>query len=177
MWNAEAKKDEDEEDEDDSDDSEEEDSDDEAGPSGQAAAELSREQRKKEKKAKKEAATARAKGQAVQVGDLPSSDSEEESDDNTPVNPNHSKASRNQTMAPKPSVDEATEGVKSLSVGARAGAPSRRERDQIEAQAAKERYQKLHEAGKTDAAKADLARLAQIRAKRAEEAARKLVCH
>jgi hypothetical protein len=53
---------------------------------------------------------------------------------------------------------------------------SRREREALQAQQAKERYQKLHEAGKTDEAKADLARLAVIREKREAEAARKQVC-
>jgi len=63
-----------------------------------------------------------------------------------------------------------------------AGAPqlSRREREEIEKQRAKARYQKLHAEGKTDEAKADLARLAIIRKqredaekKRKEEAAAK----
>ncbi|XP_076865282.1 pdgfa associated protein 1b isoform X2 [Brachyhypopomus gauderio] len=49
---------------------------------------------------------------------------------------------------------------------------SRREREEIEKQKAKERYLKMHLAGKTDQAKADLARLAIIRKQR-EEAARK----
>ncbi|XP_042360979.1 pdgfa associated protein 1b [Plectropomus leopardus] len=49
---------------------------------------------------------------------------------------------------------------------------SRREREEIEKQKAKERYMKLHLAGKTDQAKADLARLAIIKKQR-EEAARK----
>lgn len=49
---------------------------------------------------------------------------------------------------------------------------SRREREEIEKQKAKERYMKMHLAGKTDQAKADLARLAIIRKQR-EEAARK----
>ncbi|XP_037111996.1 pdgfa associated protein 1b [Syngnathus acus] len=49
---------------------------------------------------------------------------------------------------------------------------SRREREEIEKQKAKERYMKMHLAGKTDQAKADLARLAIIKKQR-EEAARK----
>ncbi|XP_034449071.1 pdgfa associated protein 1b isoform X2 [Hippoglossus hippoglossus] len=49
---------------------------------------------------------------------------------------------------------------------------SRREREEIEKQRAKERYMKLHLAGKTDQAKADLARLAIIRKQR-EDAAKK----
>ncbi|XP_040213003.1 28 kDa heat- and acid-stable phosphoprotein [Rana temporaria] len=49
---------------------------------------------------------------------------------------------------------------------------SRREREEIEKQKAKERYMKMHLAGKTDQAKADLARLAIVRKQR-EEAAKK----
>ena len=43
---------------------------------------------------------------------------------------------------------------------------SRKEKEAIEAAAARERYRKLHEAGKTDEAKADLARLKKIREER-----------
>ncbi|KAK4124587.1 hypothetical protein N657DRAFT_572200 [Parathielavia appendiculata] len=180
MWSADAQKklgasDEDSEGDFEEEESEEESGDD-AGPSTQtqSAAELSREERRKEKKARKEAAIARAK-KPVQVGDLPPSDSEDEDEDEDdapmPANPNHSRQARNQTKQAA-SVDEAAEGVKKLSV-----APSRREREAMEAQAAKERYRKLHEAGKTDEAKADLARLKLIREKREAEAARKQVCH
>ena len=49
---------------------------------------------------------------------------------------------------------------------------SRREREEIEKQKAKVHYQKLHAAGKTEEARADLARLAIIRKQR-EEAAKK----
>ncbi|XP_053496549.1 pdgfa associated protein 1a [Ictalurus furcatus] len=49
---------------------------------------------------------------------------------------------------------------------------TRREREEIEKQKAKERYMKLHLEGKTDQAKADLARLAIIKKQR-EEAAKK----
>ncbi|KAL7288397.1 28 kDa heat- and acid-stable phosphoprotein-like [Trichogramma pretiosum] len=49
---------------------------------------------------------------------------------------------------------------------------SRREREQIEKQRAQVHYQKLHAAGKTDEARADLARLAIIKQQR-EEAAKK----
>ncbi len=181
MWSVDGrkKKDDDDDSEEDSEEEsseeeEEEEDSDEDGPVAKAPAELSREDRKKEKKARKEAALARAKAASVQVGDLPPSDSEEESDDDMPANPNHSRASRNQTKAPaKPSVDEAAEGVKNLAVS---GTPSRRERESLEAAQAKERYRKLHEAGKTDEAKADLARLRLIREKREAEAARKQVC-
>merc|ERR1711997_247423 len=49
---------------------------------------------------------------------------------------------------------------------------ARREREEIEKQKAKAHYQKLHAAGKTEEARADLARLAIIRKQR-EEAAKK----
>merc|ERR1712018_543663 len=49
---------------------------------------------------------------------------------------------------------------------------SRREREEIEKQEAKAHYQKLHAAGKTEEARADLARLAIIKKQR-EEAAKK----
>jgi len=138
---------------------------------------MTREERRAAAKAKKEAAIARKKNTVAQPGDLPSS-SEEESENDMPANPNHSKAARNQAKAAPVSVDEAVEGVKDLSVAGKGkGKPpaelSRREREAIAAQQAKERYQKLHEAGKTDEAKADLARLKLIREKREAEAARK----
>ena len=50
---------------------------------------------------------------------------------------------------------------------------SRREREELEKQKSKERYQKLHAEGKTDQAKADLARLALIRQKREQEAVKR----
>ncbi|EDX01198.1 28 kDa heat- and acid-stable phosphoprotein [Drosophila yakuba] len=50
---------------------------------------------------------------------------------------------------------------------------SRREREQIEKQKARQRYEKLHAAGKTTEAKADLARLALIRQQREEAAAKR----
>lgn len=49
---------------------------------------------------------------------------------------------------------------------------SRREREEIERQKAKENYDRLHAEGKTDQARADLARLALIRQQR-EDAAKK----
>jgi hypothetical protein len=144
---------------------------------------LTREERRAAAKAKKEAAVARKKNAPAQPGDLPSSSEEDSEENDMPANPNHSKAARNQAKAAPASVDEATEGVKDMSVGGKgaagkgkpAGELSRREREALQAQQAKERYQKLHEAGKTDEAKADLARLKLIREKREAEAARKQV--
>lgn len=50
---------------------------------------------------------------------------------------------------------------------------SRREREEIEKQRAQAHYQKLHAEGKTEQARADLARLAIIKQHRAEAAARR----
>lgn len=50
---------------------------------------------------------------------------------------------------------------------------SRRERELIEKQKARQRYEKLHAAGKTSEAKSDLARLALIRKQREEAAAKR----
>jgi hypothetical protein len=109
---------------------------------------------------------------------MPSSSEEESEDEDMPANPNHSKAARNQAKAAPVAVDEAAEGVNDMSIAGKGkakpvGELSRREREAVQAQQAKERYQKLHEAGKTDEAKADLARLKLIREKREAEAARK----
>ncbi|KAH8318716.1 hypothetical protein KR074_002653 [Drosophila pseudoananassae] len=50
---------------------------------------------------------------------------------------------------------------------------TRREREQIEKQKARQRYEKLHAQGKTPEAKSDLARLALIRQQREEAAAKR----
>lgn len=50
---------------------------------------------------------------------------------------------------------------------------SRREREELEKQQARARYEKLHAEGKTDEARADLARLALIRKQREEAAKRR----
>lgn len=159
--------DEDDEDEEESSSSEEE----------EEKPQMTREERRAAAKAKKEAAILKKKG-GPQVGDMPSSSEDEDEEDDMPANPNHSKASRKQASAAPVAVDDATEGVKKLDVSGKGKKPaelSRREREAIQAQQAKERYQKLHEAGKTDEAKADLARLKLIREKREAEAARKQV--
>ena len=51
------------------------------------------------------------------------------------------------------------------------GTLNRKEREAAEKKAAQERYWKLHQAGKTDEAKVDLARLAKIRQEREQAAA------
>jgi hypothetical protein len=50
---------------------------------------------------------------------------------------------------------------------------SRREREELEKQKAREHYAKLHAEGKTEQARADLARLALIRRQREEAAAKR----
>lgn len=178
MWSTDATEEEKESDSDDeSDEESEEESDDGAGPSNAAAQELSREDRKKEKKARKDAAIARAKAAAVQVGDLPPSGSDSEDDDDDddmPANPNHSKAARKQ-LEPV-ALDEAAGAAEAVSNLSIQQPQSRKERQLIEQAAAQARYRKLHEEGKTDEAKADLERLAAIREKREADKARKDVC-
>ncbi|KAJ5460245.1 uncharacterized protein N7458_001797, partial [Penicillium daleae] len=98
-----------------------------------------------------------------------SSGSEAEAETDLPANPNHSAKSRSQLAKPS-EVDSQPrkKPVKDISQ------LSRREREAIEAQQARERYLKLHAEGKTDEARADLARLAIIREQRETERLRKL---
>ncbi|KAI5466471.1 casein kinase substrate phosphoprotein PP28-domain-containing protein [Mariannaea sp. PMI_226] len=169
IWSVEKHEEDDDSDDDTTEESEEESSEEEgdnAGSSQAAAAQAaSREDRKAQKKARKEAAIARQQGKTVEVGDLPSSDEDSDEDDDMPSNPNHSKAARKQATGY--GVDEITEGVAEMAP------PSRREREAIEAAAAKERYMRLQAQGKTEESQADLARLKIIREQRAAEAARR----
>ncbi|KAG6040248.1 hypothetical protein E4U41_001123 [Claviceps citrina] len=165
MWAADAAEDGSGDDEEDSDEDSEQDSDDQDASKAPAGTE-NREDRKALKKARKEAAIAKQKSRTVEVGDLPSSD--DESDSGMPANPNHSKAARKQAKADDDQVDELAEGVENM------GAPgNRKEREAVEAAAAKERYMKLQAEGKTDQSKADMARLKLIREQRAADAARR----
>jgi len=177
MWAVDPNK-EDDSDEDESSEEEEseeeEDSDDAAaaGPSAELTQEQSREARRAEKKARKEAAIAKQQAKTVEVGDLPSSDSEDsdsDSDDDMPANPNHSKKARKQATAGA-GVDEITEGIDNMKA-----APTRREREALEAAAAKEKHMRLTAQGKTDESRADLERLKAIREQRAQDAARRQV--
>lgn len=78
---------------------------------------------------------------------------------------------------PNRAVRKATEKVTKINLNEAAGSSkpelSRREREEIEKQRAQANYQKLHAEGKTDQARADLARLAIIKQHRAEAAARR----
>eukprot|EP01134_Creolimax_fragrantissima_P006908 CFRG6908T1 len=98
--------------------------------------------------------------------DEASSDSETESESEEDVeiaakkttdgNPNH--------------VKQMTKKVGNISMNDAKPNLTRKEREEIERQREARRYQALHVAGKTDEAKADLARLALIRQKRADDA-------
>jgi hypothetical protein len=177
MWAVDPNKEDDSDEEESSEEEEseeEEDSDDAAaaGPSAELTQEQSREARKAEKKARKEAAIAKQQAKTVEVGDLPSSDSEDsdsDSDDDMPANPNHSKKARKQATAAA-GVDEITEGIDNMKA-----APTRREREALEAAAAKEKHMRLTAQGKTDESRADLERLKAIREQRAQDAARRQV--
>jgi hypothetical protein len=153
----------------DSEEDSEEDSDDADASKTDAAA--TRDDRKQQKKARKEAAIAKARAKTVEVGDMPSSDEDSEDDeDDMPANPNHSKAARKQAAKPlDDEVEDLADGVSKIQAG------NRKEREALEAAASKERYMKLQAQGKTDEAKADLARLKLIREQREAEAARRQV--
>jgi len=126
------------------------DDDDEEEEEGQTVP-MTREERKAAEKARKEAAIAR-KASAAQASDEDDEDEDDDDDDKTLHNPHLTPTNPN---APG---------------NASSGGVSRREREAKEAAAAKERWQKMHLAGKTDEAKADLARLAKIRQEREEKA-------
>mgnify|MGYP002380279758 CR=1 FL=1 len=129
---------------------------------------MTREERRAAAKAKKQTAARRKQQQMAQPGDLPPSDSDEsdgDSDDGgdgLPANPNHTAKARSQLE--KPQSSEENQDPSQL---------SRREREAIEAQQARERYLKLHAEGKTEEARSDLARLAIIREEREAARARK----
>ncbi|KAL7275848.1 hypothetical protein RUND412_001193 [Rhizina undulata] len=120
-------------------------SEEESDSDGGSKQELTREERRAQAKARKEAAKA-----AAAAANKGSDDEEEESEDE---------------VKPKARGDKFAAGNPNASTGAE-GNMSRKEREAIEKAEAQKRFWKLQEAGKTDQAKADLARLAEIRAKR-----------
>ncbi|EDW30781.1 GL13320 [Drosophila persimilis] len=115
------------------------------------------------------------------------SDSEEESEDDSEAEARDAKkgvASLIEIENPNRVTKKATQKIATLklddggssttsSTAAAKPELSRREREQIEKQKARQRYEKLHAAGKTTEAKADLARLALIRQQREEAAAKR----
>ncbi|KAF7978193.1 hypothetical protein HWV62_1406 [Athelia sp. TMB] len=124
---------------------EEESSEEEAAPSASAEPEMTRAERREMKKKQNAKAQPKKKG----------SDDEEEDDDEDLINPNHVTKKLNITDLGKDR--ELT----------------RREREEKEKADAKDRYWKLHLQGKTDQAKADLGRLAKIKADREQAAAKR----
>lgn len=135
---------------------------------------MTREERKAAQRARKNAAIAR-KGGRPEPGDLPpNSDESDDDSDGMPANPNHTAAARNQAKTPVQPPDPDAKPVKP-----KAAAPgvelSRKEKEALQAQQARERYEKMHAEGKTDEARADLARLKLVRERRDAEAARKKV--
>ncbi|CAG8133102.1 unnamed protein product [Penicillium olsonii] len=157
-------------------DSSEESSEDESKPTESSTAAGTREERRAAAKAKKAAAMKKRNQGPAQPGDLPPSDSEE-SDDGLPANPNHTAKSRSQTQKPAAGSDsepQSAPAAKKPAAKKDLSQLSRREREAVQAQQARERYQKLHAEGKTDEAKSDLARLAVIREQREAERQRKL---
>ncbi|ODH13889.1 hypothetical protein ACO22_06819 [Paracoccidioides brasiliensis] len=147
--------------EEESEEEEDEESEADSGPSK----EMTREERKAAAKARKEAAIAKKK--MVLPGELPPSEDEDE-DVDMPANPNHTAKSRSQAaMSPAETNGEAVPAKSGN------GPLSRKEREAIQSQQARERYMKLHAEGKTEEARADLARLAIIKERREAEKARK----
>jgi len=114
---------------------------------------ITRTERKAAAKAKKEAVKARAQAATPASGD----DNEDEDEDDAPDVQIHGHAGIKVSNPNDPA-------------NSAAGVLSRREREAVEAVAAKERYWKLQEAGKTDQARADMARLAIIKQEREEKA-------
>ncbi|XP_033749568.1 LOW QUALITY PROTEIN: 28 kDa heat- and acid-stable phosphoprotein-like [Pecten maximus] len=111
-------------------------------------------------------------GDGVQPGDLPPSDSESEETDSDdelakPKGVSHLIEIENPNRANRSQLRKVTDEARNTKTEL-----SRREREEIEKQQARENYQKQHLAGKTEEARADLARLAIIRKQR-EEAAKK----
>ncbi|KAK5135152.1 hypothetical protein LTR08_005538 [Meristemomyces frigidus] len=171
MWGEQGQKKEAASSSEDSDEDSEEDSSDDSGPAAQQ--EMTREERKAATKAKKDAAIKKKKGTPA-AGDMPTSSEESSEDDEAdgemPANPNHSAAA--QRMAAKAPVDPAAP-PKKTDKKTDPSQLSRREREALQAQQSKERYQKLHAEGKTDEARADMERLKLVREQRNEAAAQK----
>ncbi|KAF2263507.1 hypothetical protein CC78DRAFT_271036 [Lojkania enalia] len=126
--------------------------------------EMTREERRAAAKARKQAAIARQQQKAAEPGDLPPSESDDDDDnEDMPANPNHTAKARSQLVTPSAS-DPSKVAAKTKNGDL--SQLSRREREALQAQQAKERYEKLHAEGKTDQARADLERLRLVRRRR-----------
>lgn len=89
-----------------------------------------------------------------------------------PANPNHTAKSRSQAQKTAAETDDDLKPKKPTAKQDMSKL-SRREREAVQAQQARDHYQKLHAEGKTDQAKSDLARLAVIREQRDADRLRK----
>ncbi|KAH8250453.1 hypothetical protein KR038_001334 [Drosophila bunnanda] len=132
--------------------------------------------------ASRQAAQRQKQRAAGGAGGSSESESEEESEEDSEAEARDAKkgvASLIEIENPNRVTKKATQKLSAIKLddGPVGGAPkpelSRREREQIEKQKARQRYEKLHAAGKTTEAKADLARLALIRQQREEAAAKR----
>lgn len=113
---------------------------------------MTREERREAAKQRKAAAVARANKKPTAPGDLPSSEDSDsddgEGDDDMPANPNHTAKAAKQATATPVAPESAAEAPKR--VAKKAGDNlSRKEREALQAQQAKERYQKLHAEGRS----------------------------
>lgn len=130
--------------------------------------------------AKKPARPAQRQKQQQQRNSSSDESEEDESDDDSEAEARDAKkgvASLIEIENPNRVTKKTTQKLSQIKIDD-SGAPnkpelSRREREQIEKQKARQRYEKLHAAGKTTEAKADLARLALIRQQREEAAAKR----
>jgi len=105
------------------------------------------------------------KARAIRNGDTVEAESDEEEPQQAVQKPRGQSGVQGLIATENPNAvkrDEVKEGVEL----------SRKQREEIERQAARRRYEELHKAGKTDEAKADLARLEEVK-KRREEALKK----
>jgi len=141
------------ENEDSDEDEDEEEEEEEKGGEASGEPELSRAERRELKK--KQATERAGKAAKEEKQNAGADDDGDEDEDELLVNPNH--------VTKKLNISDLSE-PRQL---------TRREREQKEKQDAKERYWKLHVQGKTDQAKADLSRLAKIRADREAAAAKR----
>lgn len=106
-----------------------------------------------------------------------SNDNSDESDSDSDNHKNKGVQGLIEIENPNRAVRKTAEKVTKINLSEAGGSSkpdlSRREREELEKQRAQANYQKLHAEGKTDQARADLARLAIIKQHRAEAAARR----
>eukprot|EP00742_Colponemidia_sp_Colp-10_P001149 GILJ01001239.1.p2 GENE.GILJ01001239.1~~GILJ01001239.1.p2 ORF type:complete len:200 (-),score=57.67 GILJ01001239.1:2057-2656(-) len=108
-----------------------------------------------------------------EAGDLPPSGSEgEEEEEEAPKPAAKPKAAAASAAVPAAPAAQMENPNRAPAKSEAAVELSRREREELAKQEARRRYEEMHAAGKTEQAKADLARLAEVKRRR-EEAAKK----